>query len=119
MGSVTLGELATFISSKNAGPFLLTIDIVFTSRDSYEHVRDSEVLTPQTVADLYKRDVSDIVGIYYFEPANAVKVTMRRPRSSGSLGDSDVYGAQQHVPLMELPIIKSRGESKELGKEQR
>ena len=25
----TVGELATFVTSKNAGPFILTLDIVF------------------------------------------------------------------------------------------
>lgn len=100
-----LGELATFMTSKNAGPFLVTIDVVFASREWYERVRDAGVLTPERVAALYKRDVSDVVGIYYFDPANAIKVTMRRPVPSGSPGDTDVYGAQQHVPLMTYPVV--------------
>ena len=104
--AITLGEQATFISSKNAGPFLVTVDMVLSSRDVFLQIRDSNLLTPQLIADLYKRDVADIVGIYYFNPANAIKVTMRRPVPSGSPSDSDVYGAQQHVPLMlcSLPI---------------
>jgi Domain of unknown function (DUF4387) len=28
-----------------------------------------------------------------------VKVTLRRPWPSGAIGETDVYGAQQHVPL--------------------
>ena len=29
----TVGELAAFVTSKNAGPFLLTLDIVFPDAD--------------------------------------------------------------------------------------
>ena len=95
----TIGDLATFVTSKNAGPFLVTIDAIFTSRDQYERVRDADVLTPEVVARLYQRDVRDVVGIVYFDPAKAIKVTLRRQTPSGSPGDTDVYGAQQHVPL--------------------
>lgn len=105
MSPATLGELATFMTSKNAGPFLVTIDVVFASREWYERVRDAGLLTRERVAALYKRDVADVVGIYYFDPANAMKVTLRRSIPSGSPGDTDVYGAQQHVPLMSYPVV--------------
>jgi hypothetical protein len=100
----TLGELTTFMTSKNAGPFLVTIDAIFASREQYEQVRDSRVLTPQVVASLYQRDVADVVDVIYFDPAKAIKVTMRRALPSGSPGDTDVYGAQQHVPLMNYRV---------------
>ena len=104
----TLGELATFISSKNAGPFLLTVDVVFSSREAFELVRDSCLVTPERVATLYARDVDDVVGIYFVDSANALKVTMRRSIPSGSPGDTDVYGAQQHVPIMTLQMESSQ-----------
>jgi hypothetical protein len=46
----------------------------------------------------------DVLKIIEFDPAYAVKITMRRPLGSGALGESDVYGAQQHVPLMEHAV---------------
>ena len=46
----------------------------------------------------------DIIGIVEFPPAYAIKITMRRPVPSGSPGDSDVYGAQQHAPLLDLLV---------------
>lgn len=100
----TLGDLAKFITSKNAGPFLFAVDIVFESREQYENVRDAAFLTPEKIAKLYRREVDDIVAITYFDPAKAIKVTLRRPTPAGSFGDTDVYGTQQHVPLMNYPV---------------
>ncbi len=34
----------------------------------------------------------------------AIKFTVRRSRPSGSPGDSDVFGAQQYAPLLEIDV---------------
>lgn len=103
----TLGDLAAFITSKNAGPFLMTIDIVFATRKAYEEIRDQRFVTPALVARLYRCPVGDVVNIVHFEPAKAIKITLRRAVASGGPGDTDVYGAQQHVPLMNCRVPAS------------
>ncbi len=45
-----------------------------------------------------------IIKIIYLDPAWAVKITLVRPVVSGSMGDTDVYGGQQHAPLLGLRI---------------
>jgi len=49
----------------------------------------------------------------HFDPASAVKCTMVRPVISGAPGDTDIYGAQQHAPLLalEVPVRESPEES--------
>jgi hypothetical protein len=49
---------------------------------------------------VYGVELAEIRNIVWFEPANAVKVVMPRRIVSGAPGDSDVYGAQQHAPLL-------------------
>lgn len=100
----TIGDIATFVTSKNAGPFLIAIDIVFPDRQSYRRFVDDAVLDRQTVARLYGIPLADVIAIIPFDPAHAVKVTLRRPIASGTPGDTDVYGAQQHVPIMQHQI---------------
>lgn len=100
----TLGDLATFVTSKNAGPFLLTLDVIFPDRATYERFKALKALDRDTVARLYRIDPADVLRIIEFDPAHAVKVTIRRPWGSGAVGETDVYGAQQHVPLMRLPV---------------
>ena len=52
--------------------------------------------------NLYHIKPEDIINIIHFDPAKAIKVTIVRPIPSGSLGETDVYGAQQHTPLMKM-----------------
>jgi hypothetical protein len=42
------------------------------------------------------------MNIIEFKPAKAIKATIERPMASGDFGESDVYGAQQHAPLLGL-----------------
>ncbi|HHT72732.1 MAG TPA: DUF4387 domain-containing protein [Firmicutes bacterium] len=93
-------DVAAVIRSKNAGPFELTFDLMFTDRQAYDEVRKN--ITPSKIAELYRIPVDDVLKIVHFEPALAVKITIVRPRASGALGETDVYGAQQHAPLFEL-----------------
>jgi hypothetical protein len=99
-----LYDLAEVMRSKNAGPLHLTLDIIFPEQGSYRRVVDSGVLTPALVSGLYDVPAGEI-QIVTFDAANAIKVTMPRTGpTSGAPGDRDVYGAQQHVPLIDVMI---------------
>lgn len=100
----TLGDIAAFVTSKNAGPFLLTLDIVFPDAETYRRFTALRVLNRRVIAGLYGLMEEDVLKIIEFDPAFAVKITLRRPWASGAVGETDVYGAQQHVPLMELAV---------------
>lgn len=95
-----LRDMASVIRSKNSGPYELTFDIIFKTFDEYNLFKDHQVMTAEVFAKLYGIEVSDVLNVIYFDPAKAVKVTIKRPIPSGALGETDVYGAQQHVPLM-------------------
>ena len=45
-----------------------------------------------------------ITDFAFFDAAMGVKITYLRAVSSGTVGDRDVYGAQQHAPLMTIDI---------------
>lgn len=100
MKTYTLREMASVIRSKNSGPYELTFDIIFKTFEEYNFFKDHQVMTPEVFANLYSIPITDILQVIYFDPAKAVKVTICRPIPSGALGEADVYGAQQHAPLM-------------------
>lgn len=98
-----LKDLAKVCKSKNAGPFEVTIDVMFETREIYDRVVASGVLNPELFAKLYGVDAKDVLYTPY-PAALAVKGTIPRRVSSGDVGDSDVYGAQQHAPLLDVEI---------------
>ena len=96
-------DIAKACKSKNAGPFELTLDVVFDQRSMFERVRATGVLSPALFARLYHVRPEDVLFTEY--PAgNAFKATIPRLVASGDVGDTDVYGAQQHAPLLEVEI---------------
>lgn len=95
-------DVAKVIRSKNAGPYELTLDIIFNDRTHYALFKDRALITKKRIANLYRIEESEIISIIWFPPANAVKVTMKRWAPSGAPGERDIYGAQQHAPIFSL-----------------
>lgn len=99
-----LYDLAKILRSKNSGPFAITLDILFDAAAVYQRVKQSDMITAEKIAEIYHVDPADIKCIVYFDTAYGIKITMSRNVSSGTFGDLDVYGAQQHAPLMNLEV---------------
>jgi len=95
-----LFDHADVIRSKNSGPYELTFDIIFKEQNMFERFTAANIMTKAVFARLYNIDEAAITGIIAFAPAKAVKITIVRPLASGDLGETDVYGAQQHAPLL-------------------
>ena len=96
-------DIAEVCKSKNAGPFELTIDVVFSDKATYDKVAGTKVLGPALFARLYGVKPEDVLFTEY--PAGcAFKATLPRAISSGNVGDTDVYGAQQHAPVLDVDI---------------
>ncbi|KRS15265.1 DUF4387 domain-containing protein [Roseovarius indicus] len=98
-----LSELATAVRSKNAGPCVLTIDLLFPDTESYERVAAREDDLRGYLREQYGVADGDL-RMFSFAPARAIKLTMPRETVSGSFGDRDVYGAQQHRPLLDFEL---------------
>jgi len=99
----TLQELTSVLRSKNAGALLCTLDLMFEDPETYRRVRDSGALSAARIAELYHVSHNE-VSIIPYEVALAIKITLPRLVPSGSFGDTDIYGAQQHGPLLTLEI---------------
>lgn len=100
-----LADLAKVLRSKNSGPFEVTLDILFDNMPDYLRVKNSGVITKQRIAELYRLDESDITRLVCFDKGMGIKITYDRVgASSGTAGDRDVYGAQQHAPLLDIMI---------------
>lgn len=97
-------DIASVIRSKNSGPYELTFDVIFKDFETYGKVKAAQAVSKEKFCALYGIPETDVFHLVYFDPAKAVKITIRRPIPSGTLGETDVYGAQQHAPLMGMEI---------------
>jgi hypothetical protein len=98
-----LDAIAKVIRSKNAGPCLLTLDVMLPDEATFAYVSARVGALRQQVAQRYGRSENE-VAVLPFAPALAVKITLPRDIVSGGIGDRDVYGAQQHAPLLDLEL---------------
>jgi hypothetical protein len=98
-----LVELACVIRSKNAGPLTISFDLMFPTETAYWQAARSPALRPGSLAAVFDRPAEDI-QVTPYPAALAIKIAMPREVVSGSPGDRDVYGAQQHLPLLSLEL---------------
>ena len=98
-----LWEVTKLVRSKNAGPFVLTFDIMFDDPEAYYLVRDSGVINKELVANLYGQRAEDVL-FFNCDNALAIKFSIPRPVFSGDLEDSDVFGGQQYAPLLDIEV---------------
>ncbi|MGE0096536.1 MAG: DUF4387 domain-containing protein [Alphaproteobacteria bacterium] len=104
MAAARLADLAVIIRSKNAGPYRLTFDVLLPDAATFKRVKASGVLGRESVAKALSLKPSEVTSLFELESAHAFKVTIRRQVGQSDIGESDTYGCQQHVPLMELLV---------------
>ena len=97
-------QLCRVIRSKNSGPYELTIDLIFNEQLDYLKVKEGSLINKEMIANLYKISVDDVIVLVFFDAALAIKATIKRPLVAGAIGETDVYGAQQHAPLLQIEL---------------
>ncbi len=97
-----LSEMCQVLRSKNAGPFRITLDILFPNHEDYRTIVDRKLLTKDVIANAYGIPGKEVVNFETFDNVSAIKATIKRKISCGSPGDSDCYGMNQEAPLLQL-----------------
>jgi hypothetical protein len=109
-GTCYLGDVASVVRSKNAGPYTLTFDVMFNDDVLYKKLKALDLLNKSVIAQLYSISEKDVLTSMYWDQAMAYKATIVRPQISGGFGETDTHGSQQHVPLLflKVPIPRER-----------
>jgi hypothetical protein len=100
-GLESVGRHFTLIRSKDAGPFMLTIDFFFVDGDSRRAFMAANVFSAERIGALYGVDPAD-VQTYDLADINALKISFPRPVVSGDFGDTDITGGQQYALVIDL-----------------
>ena len=64
------------ISSTNAGPEKITVDILFKDQETYEFVKQHKIFNKQMIANVYGIQEERICHVVAFDPAFGIKFTM-------------------------------------------
>ncbi len=88
------------LRSKNAGPFVVTFDVVFGEAGDYETVKRR--LGEKNIAAAFRVNKKDVLSFGFFDELLATKISLRRRQPCGHPGDSDCYGMNQEEPLAGL-----------------
>ena len=102
-----LGDAVQMVRSKNAGPFMVTVDVFCGTDAAFQRV--NAALSTTAVGRLYRVDPAR-VGRYELPEIRVVKFSFPRPVPQGSRGDRDMHGAQWAVLLAEAEFEEA-GES--------
>ncbi|WP_312539102.1 DUF4387 family protein [Achromobacter mucicolens] len=97
-------DMAVVVRSKDAGIDRLTFDIVFNSAADYEAALRSNVFCAANVARVLGVAPERVVGTFFVDSCNAIKLTIDRPNISASPDERDVFGAQQQAVIERLSI---------------
>ena len=100
-GLESVGRHFTLIRSKDAGPFMLTIDFFFVDGDSRRAFMDANVFSAERIGALYGVDAT-VVQTYDLPDINALKISFPRPVISGDFGDTDITGGQQYALVIDM-----------------
>jgi hypothetical protein len=106
VGLHRLLDMAAVIRSKDAGVNRLTFDIIFASGENYEAALHSDVFSKDSIARVLNLPLERVVGTFFVDSCNAIKISIDRPNISASTDERDVFGSQQQAAIehMNIPI---------------
>ena len=100
-----LGDIATKIRSKNAGPFWLTLDIFCGDAKTFRHL--CAALSTQTVAQAFQM-APEKLRRFDIASLNVIKFSLPRPQVQGTRLDRDMHGASFAEILSEMDLPQAR-----------
>lgn len=99
----SIGETAYYVRSKNAGPFMVTVDIFCGDPETFAKISASPNLSKEKIAEIYLVRPEE-VKIFYIENLNVIKVSYPRRLPQGQKYERDMHAGQQYVQISELEV---------------
>lgn len=91
------------VRSKNAGPFWITLDLVFRDEEAFDRYAHSPALQPAAIAALYGVDAA-LVKHFPLRELLVLKISYPRPVPQGGALERDMHGGQQYVRLLDVAL---------------
>lgn len=98
-----VSEVCRHVRSKVAGPFWITVDLMFDSRENFERYSDSPALSADSIASIYRVDPAT-VSLFPIPTLKVLKISYPRPVPQGSVEERDLHSGQQYAYLLDLEL---------------
>ena len=99
----TVGEICSYVRSKNAGPFWVTFDLFFKNAEDFHRYARSPAIGPETFQRLFGADPAQVKS-FPVESLEMVKISCVRPTPSGSRVERDLHSGQMFVRLLDIEL---------------
>jgi hypothetical protein len=96
-------EVCSSVRSKNAGPYWVTIDMVFRDDAAFETYAHSPELGRGAFARLYEVP-EDQCKLFLVPSLRVLKVSFPRRHPQGGMVERDMHAGQQYVRLLDLEL---------------
>ena len=102
-----LTQMSRVIRSKNAGVTRITFEVFFNTDEDYSKALESNAFVKEELSRFLEIPLDLMIGSYRADQCRAIKISAERALPSGTPGDRDVFGAQQHMKLasMKIPVF--------------
>ncbi|BAT59482.1 hypothetical protein GJW-30_1_02015 [Variibacter gotjawalensis] len=107
VGKQRLSDLVADVRSRDAGVNRVTLDIMFSSGESYEAALYSNLFSAESIAALLDLDPEQVVGAYFVDSCNAIKITIERPVISQDFSDAFAAYLVAAIKNLNVPIYAS------------
>jgi hypothetical protein len=98
-----VSEVCRHVRSKVAGPFWVTIDLMFDSQENYDRYVASPELSAASIAAVYGI-APESVSLYSIPSLKVLKISFPRRVPQGSVEERDLHSGQQYAYLLDVEL---------------
>jgi hypothetical protein len=98
-----VADVCAHVRSKNAGPFWITIDLMFLDRTLFDRYVESAALQSVAIGRLFDVDVAQVKR-FPVPDLGVLKISYPRRKPQGGAIERDMHGGQQYVRLLDVEL---------------
>ncbi|MCS7477682.1 DUF4387 domain-containing protein [Umezawaea endophytica] len=98
-----LSEVTRHVRSKAAGPFWVSVDVMFDGQENFDRYSASPALSAESIAAVYGVDAAT-VSLYPIPALKVLKVSYPRKSPQGGVEERDMHSGQQYTYLLDTEL---------------
>ncbi|GAA4557073.1 DUF4387 domain-containing protein [Pseudonocardia xishanensis] len=102
-GATRVKDVCRQVRSKVAGPFWVTIDLMFDTQENYDQYAESPALSAEAIGAIYRIDPAAI-SLYPVPQLRVLKISYPRRSPQGGVEERDLHSGQQYAYLLDHPL---------------